>query len=305
MLFCLPALLLFIPEVAAAQLRITDRPHSELYVRAGGGMSGVNYSVAGGESTISWGLQGGVGFTYMLHANWGVGIGLELASYNTTATLRDGLTMAIPLIYDSGDPFEWRISTVGYEETQTAYLFNVPIVVHYQRPVANAISLYVDAGIKIGMSAGATYEASAASISTGGYFPVTDELITGGPGSGFGTLVDWQHEGSLGLSAMYAAVAEVGAKFRVAANMSLYAGLYIDYGLNNISGESKISMISYLPVDLQDNKTGHSMLRSTTLVDRVSTLAFGINLRLAFEVGFGSSRSSAKSKTRYYQCTCP
>jgi len=82
--------------------------------------------------------------------------------------------------------------------------------------------------------------------------------------------------------------------------------VYADYGLNAIANEPKTPLISYLPVDIRAARTGNSILRVNTLVDKTTLLSIGINVRVAFATGFGTeSRSLRRTQGHYYKCTCP
>ena len=93
-----------------------------------------------------------------------------------------------------------------------------------------------------------------------------------------------QSKGDYDFKLSYALAAEAGARFRLSAGNYLYAGLFIDYGLNNIKKqEGGQTLLTYHPTAVnQSQATGVFSLANTT--GDVRLMAYGIKLR----IGFGS-----------------
>jgi hypothetical protein len=69
-------------------------------------------------------------------------------------------------------------------------------------------------------------------------------------------------------------------------NITLYAGVYVDYGLLNVAPKKANSALVHRPTDILTDYSYNSMLTSMqptgNYVDKVNLLAVGVKLRVGF-----------------------
>ncbi len=274
----------------------------EFLLWGGGGAAGLYYTPAGGTTNIRMGFQGGLGYAYFPHEQWSIVTGLEVASYNTAAAMFDNVVMASPAVDNvTGELFEWRVRTTGYEERQTAYMLNVPLKLQFQTARKKTkLNFYVQAGIKVGFPQSTHYSVSAKTLETSGYFPLGGKEIKNTPGDGFGTLTDWRQEGIFTLRTSYSATAEAGVKYDLPKDIRIYLGIYFDYGYNNVRRESMFGTIFlHRPGALTPKRPGNSVVNVGGVTDRIKMMALGLKVTLAI----GGVEEPIRA-VRYYQCRC-
>jgi hypothetical protein len=97
-----------------------------------------------------------------------------------------------------------------------------------------------------------------------------------------------RNKGDLELTPAFFTAIETGVKWTLSAKFSLYTGLYLDYGVNNIwtqpSQEQKLIPYNTLnPPDYRPNSALVSSVHGIPLADRIMPLAAGIKIGLAFD----------------------
>ncbi len=268
-------LLFLLGTTAAAQ-------NKEFSLSAGAGVSGLNYSINKGTRSIKPGFQAGVGYTHFLNTHWGIATGLELGYCHTKARLDPNTVFASYEVDSEGNAFEYRVKTKAYQERQNLYAVNIPLLLQFQSSSKHKAQFYSLAGVKLSLPVSSRYKTHADEISAAGYYPDVNAEITNLPAHGFGTLTNWKKEGAYNFNLAYALSAEAGTKLRLSTRSYLYAGLYVDYGLNDLKKEQGYAaLLTYHPTALdQSQATGAFSLASTT--GEVSLLAYGIKLRMSF-----------------------
>jgi OmpA-OmpF porin, OOP family len=258
---------------------------NEISFSAGGGLSGLSYTIKNGSSTLKPGFQAGVGVTHFLNSRWGIATGLELGYYRTRATLAPNTVFSAYEIDSEGNAFEYRVKTKGYEEKQKLYALQVPLMLQFQPLSKSRTQLYALGGVKFALPVSSSYQTKADEINATGYYPDVNAEITDLPAHGFGTQTNWTNKGDYDFKLSYALAAETGARFRLSSGNYLYAGLFIDYGLNNIKKqEGDQTLLTYNPTAVnQSQANGVFSLANTT--GAVRLLTYGIKLRIAFAAG--------------------
>lgn len=263
---------------------------NEFSLYAGAGMQGLQYDNNYGDVSIKPGFQAGVGYTRWLYPRWGIRTGLELGYYHTRATLHANAVFTNNEMDSEGEGFEYRVKASGYREDQKVYTVNIPLLLQFQTPARGRQQFYALGGAKLGIPFSQTYTTSAGEISASGYYPNLNIEITDLPVHGFGKQAGWSAEGDNDFKLSVSLAAEAGLRFRVSTNSYLYAGAYIDYGLNNIKKmEGSSTLLSYDPNGLTQSKaTGIFALTGAT--GQVRMIAYGIKVGFAF----GSNSTPAK-----------
>lgn len=227
-------------------------------------------SLGGGLSTLKYddgknGTSGNVGlsYTYFFSEKWGVKSGLELAHYK--AELKDFSTLSYaPGLRDSeGDVFDYYSSVSGYNEKQKATLINVPIMGHFQTGAFNQNKFYVSAGFKVGIPVSSKYESEGASFVNKGWYVDLDNWVTTQKFAGFGEFKDKSSEGDLDLDIAFILSIETGVKWNLGNNKSLYTGVFLDYGLNDIKKYSNKPFVMQSVNGDDYDFTNNSALEST------------------------------------------
>jgi len=250
----------------------------EFRISAGAGIGGMQYSINGGNSSLKMGYQLGAGYTYFLNERWGLGAGMELGFYQTNAELSDGKMITTNMVDSEGDGFEHRLQTKGYKEKQRLFTLNIPLTVQFQTPSHKSIQWYAKGGFKIAVPLRSSFKAHADEVQASGYYPDFNLEITDLPAHGFGKYSNWNGEGSYKLNLSASAIAETGAKFKLCPGHFIYAGVYLDYGLNNIKqDQGNPSLISYNYVKLSESKA-NGIFSLTDATGNVRLISYGLKI---------------------------
>lgn len=258
---------------------------NEVSMYAQGLFSRLDYKVMGNNNKMDNGLGVGIHYAYYLSNNWSLGSGVEYQYYEGTAKLEaiQDFSRAVDI---EGENFDFRYNAENYIEQQYASYLNIPLLLQYE--TSGNIRLFLSTGAKVGLRLKASYEVEASSLETSGYYSQYDAELRNPLFAGFGDFGRYETgKSSLDLGTSYIASVESGAKFLLEGERSLYMGLFLDYGLNDISenaGEDVIAYNSQSPTSFM----GNSLLESSNKVNSqsytsdVRTLAFGLKLRYAF-----------------------
>ncbi|GHV66294.1 hypothetical protein FACS1894199_09390 [Bacteroidia bacterium] len=188
-------LFLFVAFVAKAQSA------HELSFHVGGGISTLNYSPPSLSPPLGLdyglGINHGFDYTFFFTPHWGISTGLSAAYFNGKYEC-DSIG-----IYSTKD-------NILYTETHQLMLLNIPLMLHFETG-----KFYTALGGKIGFPLIATYKNELS--------PKKNSNVPKQSGSG-----------ELELKPVFFASAEVGMKWPLSRNTSLYTGVYFDYGLNDI-----------------------------------------------------------------------
>lgn len=210
---------------------------------------------------------------------------MELGFYHTHAELSGSTSFRDNMVDTEGEGFEYRQQISGYKEKQKLQTLSIPLIVQYQQSSKKNIQWYAKGGLKIAIPLSASYKTHADEVQASGYYPNMNLEITDLAAHGFGRYANWKDEGNYRVNPSALIVAETGAKFRLRPGRFLYAGVFIDYGLNNIKqSQGATSLIGYNYSTINDNKAnGIFSLGNTT--GKVRLLSYGIRVSYAFHAG--------------------
>lgn len=278
------------------QITAQQQSRHELSVTGGGGLSSLKFDVDKGDHSQKIGGLLGVGYSYFINDNFSLNTGLEVTLYNSEATLNT-LTDTYRAVDTEGD-FLFNTSVSDYKEKQRSAFLNIPVIVQYQYPVMDEHKFYVAAGGKVGIPLSGSYKTSGASFATSGTF---DKLggsptFSDVPGLGFYKFTGREVDEDIDYKVAIMLSLETGMKWKVGSSMSLYTGVYFDYGLNDIrKGDKDQKFLVYQSPDngvkaenfqqnsmLQSQYTENNVTRSMT--DKVIPMALGVKVRLAFSM---------------------
>jgi hypothetical protein len=249
----------------------------EFSVSLGGPFSFPNYG-AGQEVVQGNGFSAGLRYSYYLNTGLSVGIGVEYQTYSATA--KSGLFTAQYTTTDAeNESFQFRYKATNLREEQNLGYINIPIGIQFETD-GNS-KLYLGAGAKIGFAVNGTYETTMQNLTTSGYYPQYNVELFAPAFAGFASTNDIKTgKQDLKTDVSYSITAETGFKQLIGKNKSIYIGIYLDYGLNNIyNHDSAKNLVQYHP-EVPVNFEYNSILDSPSATD-VQLLSYGLKLRYA------------------------
>lgn len=259
-----------------------------------GGFSSLNYDSSLGERDNRTGMGVGIGYSYAITKNISINTGLEYASYKANYFQHE-LKDATYMTNDGTDDFEFRYTVRNYKERQIHKTLNIPIMVQYQ--TEGDYAFFGSLGGKIGIPIKSEYSVTRLFMKTTGYYEQYGGLILDEPEfMGFGLYgYPEGREGNkdLDMKLAFMLSAEAGLKCKLYKSMSLYTGLYVDYGINDVRDNKNKEFQEYNTTN-PENIIHNSVLASgytsdgewKNMTDKVIPISFGIKVRLAFNLPF-------------------
>jgi len=252
-----------------------------------GSFSELAYEALGNKSELANGFGVGAKYGYYISDNWSLGTGAEI-QYMKGSIFSPRVQGAFMTQDPEGEVFEFRYHADNFSEDQEVYFFNIPLQIQYES--LGIIRFYAAAGVKAGLILASKYQNSATSLETSGYYPEYDVELTDPQFAGFGKFGGINNAKSdLNLKTNFIAHLESGIKLMLENSQSLYMGLFLDYGLNDIKPDgSEERLVNYN----NQNPTAFafgSVLSSQgdrdaeQYLDEVRTLAFGLKIQYAFQ----------------------
>jgi outer membrane protein OmpA-like peptidoglycan-associated protein len=280
----------------------SQQSRHEFSVALGGGLSSLQFDLSRGNHTPGWGGLAGLDYHYFWNYHWSVGAGVELALLNAQATFplfEDTYTFTDNGQADgTANRYSVEVSGRNYRESQEAYYLQIPLQVRYQQDFWKGHKWYAAIGPKLGIPLESRYTSRGALESKG--WELSDngnslnmDIYTQIPGSGFEAYPETSPSGGLDLGVHITGSLEAGVKWKLAADWSLYSGLYFDYGFNNLrrgSAENRVfdyNRLSTSPCPYEFHSVLSSVHTSGGQTDRlyterVNTLAFGVKVLVSF-----------------------
>ena len=262
---------------------LTAQPRHEFSLHGGFGLSTLNYKTTIGERTSGFGGQFGLGYTYFFSPNLGIRTGLNFAFYNSKFKMNRWETRYMTFDMD-GTEFEFHSVVSGYEETQHATMLQIPIMLQYQRPINERLQFYAAGGVKIGGLLNGNYRPFATTIENEGFFHYEHSTYNEQIFAGFGKFSNYTNHVNFDFRAALFASLEAGIKWKLNNGLSLYTGVFFDYGLNNVkksTNDPQRHFVQYNTESPRDFRVGSAM----NFTDNIRPMAIGITARLAFGNG--------------------
>ena len=293
--------------IAISALQVSAKPPREFSIYGGGGYSFFLYQRLNGTSNAdfyappetmktpllmaqgihSGGFSGdlGVGYTGFVSSYVGfhVGLGFNISHVGTNV---DSLKLFTPDLIDSNNRrFNLYSVLSGYNEMHRMACLSIPLMLQFQimknqnqmwdkRSNLN-YGFYSMIGVKLNVLLSNSYDSEIAALYNQAYYPDLDNWAATQRFAGLGRFKGNSGNGNIGyVHAMFAF--EAGMKWRIASNMFLYAGAYLDYGLNDPTKNNRTSASNYIfPNDVQEFKL-------LTFAGRANLMTVGVKVRLAF-----------------------
>ena len=266
------------------------------------GLSTLRNETNFGDYTPGFGGNFGFGVRYFFKPNWGVGSGLELAFYNAKLSMGDFDVSYITYDNLQDTDFLFTSNVRNFEEKQRATLLQIPLMLHYR--TIDKRQFNAGAGVKVGLPLNGKSKVTADLHNCGYYdFENPEPCYNTQNFRGFGDFPGRKSEGDLDLKTAYFFSAEAGVRLKqLNEKLSLHAGAYLDYGLNNILKDRDVSSLPYLveynipdPPNFKLNNVINSRYTRPggaprTFTDKITPLAAGIKVQLVF----GKNRTAGR-----------
>lgn len=266
----------------ATTVLVSAQSKHEASVYLGAGISSLKYDLnASGDASSKVGPLAGVGYTYKITSQWGLVSGLELAIYKTEVT-SDQLKDQYVAQDDYGNDFEWRLALHGFKESQTGTYLNVPIMAQFTPGTTGGF--YANLGFKVGLPMSGKYDASYSKLVTSGHYLYTDAEYPDIDFRGFGQFGGSSTKGDIDLGVAFMLSAQCGMKWNLSNSMKLFAGAYIDYGLNNIVKTDNDKKIIKYNKNNPTNLEYNGLTTSKTVIDKIVPFALGLKVGLDFSL---------------------
>jgi outer membrane protein OmpA-like peptidoglycan-associated protein len=279
----------------------------EFSVGGGGGISTLQNKLSAGERQMGFNYHAGLGYTFFFNYHWGVSIGGDF-SFLTTGAKIDRLSDQ-SLVTDFNFDY-YAVESQYVTEKQKFYHVNIPLLARYQFDLpVQAMKLYVAAGPKVGIPIKNSYRTQG-TLSTLGYTfedqsGYTRDPFENMPNHGFFSSRPVDYQGEFQKQLYVSGALEAGVKYALKQDWGVYAGLFADFGLNNIVDRSEKDLAgkAVYPGFINYNATEQPVVNSvltaayghvtgtnggiryeTPFLKRASTVSVGLKIGLTFGI---------------------
>ena len=261
---------------------------SEFSINIGDGASCFQTKPAIGENRWNWSGTAGLGYHFFFNSHWGIGTGANFAIYNGGISIDKYNQQQAATNILTGNKFDFLLTSSDYKEAQQAMTINIPLMLQFQ--TRGKTAFYAALGGKVAIPVSAKSQ-SEGKFTTTGYFPDWNMTYDNLPERGFVTNQAFpENKTDIKLKTAFMASAELGVKWRLGKKTSLYTGVYVDYGLNDIL-EKETAENNNLVV-YQPNTPAQFAYNTATnsYAKQMVPVAGGVTLRLAFGCGKHSKK---------------
>ena len=258
----------------------------EIGVSGALGMSSLNFiSINDDKPSFGIGNNFGLDVAFLLSKQLSFRTGVNFATYKSSVNIdrhntRFELIPLPPGLQEYSEKFHITADYSNYEELYEAFFIRIPIMIQYQ----TGSPFYLAAGVMVGLPLNSFSQINADQLVTKGYSDYTMQEYENMPDHGFGSYPNIKAGSELDLGISISAALEAGFKWKIKNGMSLYTGIFADYGLNNIrKGDSmKESVIlNEEESTFTHNSILHSQSDGKALTDKVQPVMFGVRLRVS------------------------
>jgi hypothetical protein len=262
---------------------------NEFTVSLGVGSSALKYQLNEGPSKSGFGWELGVAYSYYFNRTVGISFGLEAGMFSSSVEIKNiSCEQEIQTPPGLSGRFLLQANYDGLKEKQSALLLQIPVMLQFQFPVSEKGFFFLGTGLKAGLPISSKWNQDIARLTTTGYSEYTHQHYANMPNHGFSTYPNLNASGRLELKSPVSFALEGGLKFAVGESQYMYAGIFLDYGLNDIyNATTHTALLEYnnaSPVDYSYKSiltTDHY-----SVPDGIKPFAVGIKIKM----GFGSGK---------------
>ena len=231
------------PQVTkqAAAKDIPADQGSSLQFYLGAAYSSLGYKLQDGQNFGHVGGEISLRYAYFFTPEWGLGVGVDFASYGSRAKLNttiqwDGQTDS------DGEIYTHRALTHNWQENQRIHMLSIPITAQYQHRFNDKVGIFAALGGFVGMPLLTHYNLVSGAVEHRGYYPQWQLELYGLNNHDFYT----EHVGEdfdkqpqpLALKRIAAGVKiDLGLIFPLNPQIDLFAGLYGSVVCNDIQSD--------------------------------------------------------------------
>jgi outer membrane protein OmpA-like peptidoglycan-associated protein len=263
---------------------------NELSVWGSAAASTLYHDLTFGSWSPRLGGSFGLGYTFYFSRHFGLLAGGELACYSGRIKI-DGLTDSYEITDPiDGNDVDYRMRFNNYRETQRTFNVNIPVALQFQ--TGGEHKFFASLGFKLGIPVHSRYRVPGSSqIVTSGYYPIWNQELFEPAYLGYGTFSGRNSGKDIDFGLSYMGTVEAGVKWRLSRVLSLYTGLYFEYGFNDIVDERNNKFLVFNPENPADFTVNSALTsqytqngRTQSFVDHVSPAAAGLKVRLGFNL---------------------
>jgi hypothetical protein len=279
-------------------------PQDEFSIYLLSGFTQLRYGSAF-TSEGKFGGGGGVSYSRPVNRYWDVVGGVELFYYHSVAKAGRLTSSAYKVYndYDYIEPMYYNCMITDYTEQQHITYLQVPLTMRYKIQAFGNHKFYAAAGVKAGYSMVTNYSGAMSQMTTSGYFPDSEELFPNMPNHGFDTFYNLSSKGSMTFkTGNISLTLETGLRWTLTPTVSLYTGVFFDYGILEIGLRHSKTNQPLVSLDEINNDfifrsilSSRNQLSGKAYVDKLGLLAVGLKINLTFNGLFRKSRV----------CICP
>jgi hypothetical protein len=256
----------------------------EIVIILNGGIAGSSFHLPNSYNNPTFGEGLGIYFSdhFKNKKQWGIISGINMQYFANKAGLNDNAVFKTLLVDDFGTAFEYQESAKNYHEQQKFWAFTIPILISYEQDKSSNANWYINNGFKLLIPYSLQTKSSADNINLYGYYPDVNALITNLPQHGFGTLNNWSGQDKLSIlktSVLFSI--ESGLKFSINHKYNLYTGVYMDYGLTDITKPNVDgTFVSYSSTNVNNAKVNSLLAVNSYSYNKI--ISFGVNVKIGW-----------------------
>lgn len=246
---------------------------SYLHFNVGGGLHNLSYGIPNGTEKGKAGYTLNAAYSYFFSPHWGLQTGIGFQSFNSLSTLNT--TTSVADVDIEGDTYQYRTYYKNWQEQQQALFMEIPLELQYRFSMGKKTSILASAGVKVALPVSKSYKSTGGQIQTTGYYSQWNVELTDLPDQGF-TTVSGNYAGSLSLKPAFMGIVDLGGLFKLSEKIDLYAGAYLNYGLNNaVNSDTKVIY--------QKDGTYNGMF-SSNQISNVKPISVGLKVGLYWQI---------------------
>jgi len=264
-------------------LTAVSQTNQNLYFNGNVGMNSLIYNIKDGGSKPKLGFGGKLGYVYYFTPNWGIGTGLGFSFCATNGYLDGTLVSFENQIDDEGEKYRSDIYFRNWQEKQTFFLAELPVLVHYRYDfgLRKRREIYIYLGIKAQLPLMASYQVTDGEVERQGFYYDYKCPVFNMPNHGFGTDKNKGTSGNLSLPFNISAAVGIGFSFEVSKIINLYIGGAFDYGFLNLKPSDNKDLLHF------DNKSQlqYNGILLSSAIEKANFISVTGEIGMRFAIG--------------------
>lgn len=258
----------------------------ELSVQASGVFnSSMDNKLNSAQAKTGLGYHIGLGYRQYITSQWSLAVEPNYSS-NQYNFFNKGINGSYQTIDRENESFIFKYNAKQYTEKLETKYFNIPLTLQFETK-GQEVRFFVKTGALYGMAIkDAASTSTLSEVQTSAYYPQYNAEITSPAFMGFGKFNTIESKQNIALENRWAWVFETGVKQFFSNKQSLYIGIYVDLGLNNIN-KNKVENLE----QINYNSTQENPLQATSVLLTKGNKEYefknynvGVKLQYAFDL---------------------